>query len=52
MPGREGGGDDLLLNTKPFGLLGWETAKGLLSYGMVSQQYLVDISISYEAHLF
>lgn len=37
VPGREqGGGGDQLLNTRPFGLLGWEAVKGLLSYGMVS----------------
>jgi hypothetical protein len=38
VPGREqgGGGDDQLLSTRPFGLLGWETVKGLLSHGMVS----------------
>ena len=38
VPGREqgGGGDDQLLSTRPFGLLGWETVKGLPFHGMVS----------------
>ena len=40
MPGREqgGGGDDWLLSTRPFGLLGLEAVKGLLSHGMVSNR--------------
>ena len=38
VPGREQGegSDDLLLSTRPFGLSGWETVKGSLSHGMVS----------------
>ena len=36
--GREqrGGGDDQLLSTRPFGLLGWEAVKGLPFHGVVS----------------
>ena len=38
VPGREQGegSDDPLLSTRPFGLSGWETVKGLFSHGMVS----------------
>ena len=41
VPGREqgGGGDDRLLSTRPFGLLGWEAVKGFLSHSMVSKKY-------------
>ena len=38
VPGREQGegSDHLLFSTRLFGLSGWETVKGLLSHGMVS----------------
>ena len=48
VPGREQGegSDDRLLSTRPFGLLGWETVKGLLSHGMVSNRHLYIVSSS------
>ena len=41
VPGREqgGGSDDWLLSTRPLGLSGCETVKGLLSHGMVSNTF-------------
>ena len=40
VPGREQGegSDDQQFSTRPFGLLGWETVKGSLSHGMVSNR--------------
>ena len=40
VPGREQGegSDDQQFSTRPFGLLGWETVKGSLSRGMVSNR--------------
>lgn len=41
VPGREQGGgvNDWLHSTRPLGLLGWETVKGLLSHSMVSNTH-------------